>query len=144
LAYDLLKISSNVKTIRLPLPCTAVFGLLLAFSQNANAITKLDYTNGNDRYVDHLVGMVVGSSDKDNGQSYYRSTNIFGSMPKAVLASLVSGTSTSMDLGAVGTYRYKPVESDGPIISVPDGGATVMLLGVALGALGMARRFLKS
>jgi len=28
--------------------------------------------------------------------------------------------------------------------SVPDGGATVMLLGVALGAFGMARRFLKS
>jgi len=28
--------------------------------------------------------------------------------------------------------------------SVPDGGATVMLLGTALGALGMARRFLKS
>ncbi len=28
--------------------------------------------------------------------------------------------------------------------SVPDGGTTVMLLGVAFGALGMARRFLKS
>jgi hypothetical protein len=28
--------------------------------------------------------------------------------------------------------------------SVPDGGATVMLLGTALGALGMARRYLKS
>jgi hypothetical protein len=28
--------------------------------------------------------------------------------------------------------------------SVPDGGATAMLLGAALGALGMARRFLKS
>jgi hypothetical protein len=27
--------------------------------------------------------------------------------------------------------------------SVPDGGSTVMLLGAALGALGMARRFLK-
>jgi hypothetical protein len=29
-------------------------------------------------------------------------------------------------------------------VPVPDGGATVMLLGAALGALGMARRFLKS
>jgi VPDSG-CTERM exosortase interaction domain len=29
------------------------------------------------------------------------------------------------------------------IVSVPDGGTTVMLLGAALGALGMARRFLK-
>jgi hypothetical protein len=31
----------------------------------------------------------------------------------------------------------------GPTGSVPDGGTTVMLLGAALGALGMARRFLK-
>jgi hypothetical protein len=29
------------------------------------------------------------------------------------------------------------------INSVPDGGATVMLLGAALGAIGLARRFLK-
>jgi hypothetical protein len=28
-------------------------------------------------------------------------------------------------------------------VSVPDGGATIMLLGAALGALGMARRFLR-
>ena len=28
-------------------------------------------------------------------------------------------------------------------ISVPDGGATIMLLGAALGSLGMARRFMK-
>jgi VPDSG-CTERM motif len=32
----------------------------------------------------------------------------------------------------------------GPGGAVPDGGATVMLLGAALGALGMARRFLRS
>jgi hypothetical protein len=35
-----------------------------------------------------------------------------------------------------------PVDASTPN-SVPDGGATVMLLGAALGALGMARRFLK-
>jgi hypothetical protein len=29
-------------------------------------------------------------------------------------------------------------------MAVPDGGSAVMLLGAALGALGMARRFLKS
>ena len=33
---------------------------------------------------------------------------------------------------------------EGPGTNVPDGGTTVMLLGVALGALGMARRFLMS
>ena len=31
----------------------------------------------------------------------------------------------------------------GPNQNVPDGGSTVMLLGAALGSLGMARRFLK-
>ena len=36
-----------------------------------------------------------------------------------------------------------PVDASTPN-GVPDGGATVMLLGAALGALGMARRFLKS
>ena len=34
--------------------------------------------------------------------------------------------------------------ANGGAQQVPDGGATVMLLGAALGALGMARRFLKS
>ncbi|PYL74488.1 MAG: hypothetical protein DMF26_10875, partial [Verrucomicrobia bacterium] len=33
---------------------------------------------------------------------------------------------------------------EGGGVVVPDGGTTVMLLGVALGALGMARRFLMS
>jgi VPDSG-CTERM motif len=31
-----------------------------------------------------------------------------------------------------------------PTVSVPDGGSTVMLLGAALGAIALARRFLKS
>jgi hypothetical protein len=31
-----------------------------------------------------------------------------------------------------------------PPVSVPDGGTTAMLLGAALGALGMVRRFLKA
>ena len=34
--------------------------------------------------------------------------------------------------------------ANGGAINTPDGGTTVMLLGVALGALGMARRFLMS
>ena len=34
--------------------------------------------------------------------------------------------------------------SNGGAVNTPDGGTTVMLLGVALGALGMARRFIRS
>jgi hypothetical protein len=104
--------------------------------------------------------------------------NSFASLPTAVLAGHVNGTSTSINLGAGGTYLYLFAKYDGPnygsevwyvgdlsgVItipataggyglsgwtlfgsagSVPDGGTTAMLLGTALGALGMARRFLK-
>jgi VPDSG-CTERM motif len=44
-----------------------------------------------------------------------------------------------------GTMRLTRWKLFGPgVPGVPDGGTTVMLLGAALGALGMARRFLKS
>ena len=42
------------------------------------------------------------------------------------------------------THMVFSFSANGTAASVPDGGATVMLLGAALGALGMARRFLKS
>ena len=43
-----------------------------------------------------------------------------------------------------GGYRLSLWKLFGPGVGVPDGGATVMLLGAALGALGMVRRFLKN
>jgi hypothetical protein len=42
------------------------------------------------------------------------------------------------------THLIFSFSANGSSGGVPDGGATVMLLGAALGALGMARRFLKS
>jgi hypothetical protein len=92
----------------------------------------------------------------------------------------VSGTGTTIDLNALGTFTYLFAKYDGqndnsvvwniagltgvltipadgplgyglsgwilfgPTGTVPDGGTTVMLLGAALGALGMARRYFKS
>ena len=41
------------------------------------------------------------------------------------------------------SHEAKANPSPLPPTGVPDGGATVLLLGTALGALGMARRFLK-
>src|SRR6266540_726130 len=119
------------------------------------------------------------TEDDALGQHFTRSNNDFGPLAPAVLTGLVNGTSTSIDLGAGGTYLYLFAKYDGPnygsevwyvgdlsgIItipataggyglsgwtlfgsagSVPDGGTTAMLLGAALGALGMARRFLMS
>jgi hypothetical protein len=177
-------------TTKLALLCTALFGALLAFSSNAKALTigdahELGFVNfgipsgDQDRtdYVNHLIGMALGTTDQALGQTFTRSNNDFGPLPTAVFA--LNGTSTSINLGAGGTYSYLFAKYDGPnygsevwyvgdlsgIITipataggyglsgwtlfgpggqgVPDGGTTAMLLGTALGALGMARRFLK-
>ena len=164
---------------------------MLAFNPNARALTIGDQhelgfvefgipSGDQDRldYVNHLIGMALGTEDDALGQHFTRSNNDFGPLAPAVLAGHVNGTSTSIDLGAGGTYLYLFAKYDGPnygsevwyvgdlsgIItipataggyglsgwtlfgtagSVPDGGTTVMLLGAALGALGMARRVLK-
>jgi hypothetical protein len=46
--------------------------------------------------------------------------------------------------GAYGLSGWTLFTGGTPPTSLPDGGTTVMLLGAALGALGMARRFLKA
>src|SRR6059058_5771935 len=190
LFYCDMKINKS-STMKFALLCTVVLGAMLAFSNSAKALTigdahELGFVNFGipsgdaDRltYVNHLIGMALGTSDKADGQTYFRSNNSFGQLPPAVLTGHVNGTSTSINLGAGGTYLYLFAKYDGPnygsevwyvgdlsgIItipataggyglsgwtlfgtagSVPDGGTTVMLLGAALGALGMARRVLK-
>jgi hypothetical protein len=181
-----------IPTTKIALLCTAIAGALLTFSHSANALTigdghELGFvmygipSGDSDRltYVNHLIGMALGTSDKADGQTYTRSNNDFGALQPAVLTSLVDGTSTSINLGTGGTYLYLFAKYDGPnygsevwyvgdlsgIItipdsaggyglsgwtlfgsagSVPDGGTTVMLLGAALGALGVALRYIMS
>jgi len=175
---------------KLALLCTAVCATMLAFTPNTKALTIGDEhelgfvefgipSGDQDRtdYVNHLIGMALGTTDQALGQTFTRSNNDFGALPTAVFA--LNGTSTSIDLGAGGLYTYLFAKYDGPnygsevwyvgdlsgVITipataggyglsgwtlfgpgtngVPDGGTTAMLLGMAFGALGMARRFLK-
>jgi hypothetical protein len=175
---------------KLALVSAAFCAAVLAFTHNAKALTIGDNhqlgdvqfgipSGDQDRtnYVNHLIGMALGSTDQAFGQTFHRSNNNFGPLPAAVFA--LNGTSTTINLGAQGTYQYLFAKYDGPnygsevwyvgdlsgIITipakagkyglsgwtlftgatngVPDGGATVMLLGTALGALGMVRRFLR-
>ena len=176
-------ISSN----RLAVLSAAFCAVMLAFSHNASALAigdahELGFVNfgipsGDDArtaYVNHLIGMALGSTDVALGQTFERSNNSFSPLPTAVFA--LNGTGTTIDLGS-GLYSYLFAKYDGPnygsevwyvgnlsgIITipamggryglsgwtlfgpgagVPDGGTTVMLLGAALGALGMARRFI--
>jgi hypothetical protein len=184
-----------IPTRKLALLCTVLAGALLAFSPNARAVSlqigdthELGFVNfgipagDNDRlnYVNHLVGMALGTTDQAFGQTFFRSNNSFGQMPQAVLAGNVQGTSTSINLGAGGLYTYLLAKYDGPnygtevwyvgdlsgiitipatagryglsgwmlfgpgVPGVPDGGTTAMLLGAALSALGVARRYFMS
>ena len=175
-----------ITTNKLALLSAVFCTVTLAFSHNASALTIGDnqelgrVQNGIDSdrliYINHLIGMSLGTTGSANGQTYLRSNNNFGSLPTAVLAGAVSGTSTTIDLGT-GLYSYLFAKYNnasagsvvwyvgnlsgnitipgnwsgkalsgwtlfGPGGQVPDGGATVMLLGAALGALGMVRRYL--
>jgi len=181
-----------IPTTKFALLSAAFCAVMLAFSPSAHALTigdahELGFVNfgipsgDSDRltYVNHLVGMTPGTSDKADGQTYFRSGNSFGPLPQAVLAGVVDGTSTTINLGAQGTFTYLFAKYDGPNYGsevwyvgdlsgkitipataggyglsgwtlfgtgagVPDGGTTAMLLGAALGVLGIARRYIMS
>jgi hypothetical protein len=100
---------------------------LVAFPTIANALTIGDNqelgfvqygipSGTTDRltYVNHLIDMPLGTSDTADGQDYTRSTNFFGSLPDAVLAGAVDGTSTTINLGSGGSYSYLFAKYDGP------------------------------
>jgi len=116
-----------IPTTKFALLLTAVAAALLTFTPSARALTigdahELGFVNfgipsgDSDRltYVNHLIGMIPGTSDKADGQTYFRSGNNFGSLAPAVLGGLVDGTSTSINLGAGGTYLYLFAKYDGP------------------------------
>ncbi len=191
---------SNTLTNKFGLVSVAVCALMLGLGHNASATPhamppsislaigdghELGFVNFGipsgdaDRlnYVNHLIGMALGSEDDAFGQHFTRSNNAFGQLPQAVLAGHVNGTSTSINLGAGGLYTYLFAKYDGPnygsevwyvgdlsgiieipataggyglsgwtlfgtgVPGVPEGGITAMLLGTALGTLGLARRF---
>ena len=182
-----------IPTNKLAVLSAAFCAVMLAFSHNASALAigdahELGFVNfgipsGDDArtaYVNHLIGMALGSTDVALGQTFTRSNNDFGTLPTAVFA--LNGTGTTIDLGS-GLYSYLFAKYDGPnygsevwyvgnlsgiitipavglagqnyglsgwtlfgpgVPGVPDGGTTVMLLGAALGALGIARRYIMS
>lgn len=93
--------------------CAAV----LAFGHNASALSIGDsqelgflwpgIPSGNQNrvtYVNHLIGMALGTIDIANGQIYSRSNNAFSPMPTAVWA--LNGTGRTINLGTGGIYTY--------------------------------------
>jgi hypothetical protein len=125
-------------------------------------------------YVNHFLGMALGTINIANGQVYFRSSRAFDPLPAAALSINGTGRTIFLDAGGLDSYlfaRYNGYGSEvwyvgdlrgivtipfvagrGSLsgwtllraggIGVPDGGTAVMLLGVALGVLALARRFL--
>jgi hypothetical protein len=149
--------------------------------QHELGLVEGNIPNGNGvrrNYVNQLIGMALGTHDVAFGNDFFRSNNAFSPLPQAVIAGLVIGNGTSVNLGS-GLYTYLLASYSrngdgqgtsfaeiwyvgnlsgvitipgeglsgwtlfGPGIpgGVPDGGTTVMLLGAALSALGVVRRF---
>jgi len=104
--------------------CAALLALWVALPTAARALTigdshelgfvefgipsgDADRTN----YVNHLIGMGLGSTDTALGQTFTRSNNDFGALPTAVFA--LNGTTTTIDLGT-NLYSYLFAKYDGP------------------------------
>jgi hypothetical protein len=62
-------------------------------------------------YVNHLIGMALGTTDSALGQTFTRSNADFGSLPTAVFG--LNGSGTSIDLGTT-DYTYLFAKYDGP------------------------------
>ncbi len=188
-----MKIRRKYLIPKLALVSAAVCAAVLAFTPNANALTFSDqYVVGTTSpgnpptvpnvasWVNYMITLGLGQSGNVGNQTVTRSNNAFANLPNANPAIFAQGTTTTINLGAGGTYSYLfakydgqndnslvwyvgnlsgiiTIPADGPLghglsgwtllgpggAGVPDGGTTVMLLGAALGALGMARRFMK-
>jgi VPDSG-CTERM motif len=150
-----MKIKTVPATKLTSLLCTAVVGALLMLSDRASAVSIRDphelgpvqfgspsrYSDGSS-YVTHLIGMALGSDERVTGQ-YFRSGNLMGHamQPDHVNAWNAGGAGgRSVEVITAPVIGGVPGSGTG----VPDGGITAMLLGTALGALGIARRYIRT
>jgi hypothetical protein len=116
---------------KLALLCTAVCATMLAFSNNASALTigddhELGFvefgipSSEQDRvnYTNHLIGMALGTTEQALGQTFTRSNNDFGPLPTAVIVGPTVTTPNppsvvSINIGT-GLYTYLFAKYDGP------------------------------
>lgn len=136
----------TVPATRSALLCTALVAAWFMLSDRANAVSIRDARvqvgassrqSDGSTYVNNLIGMALRSNEMANEQ-HFHSVN---PRPNAVLFDHMN---TWQALGGREIITV-PMPGGGPGPSgVPDGGITAMLLGAALGALGIARRYLRA
>jgi VPDSG-CTERM motif len=144
-------IIKTVPTTKLALLCAALVAALLMFANQASAVSIRDahefgfakfgapsrYSDGS-THVNQLIGIALRNDERSNGQ-YFPSDNSTRHvvLPDHMNAGRSVGVITIPSIGGV------PIPGSGTG-RVPDGGITAMLLGTALGALGIARRYIRN
>jgi hypothetical protein len=127
----------TVPATKLTFLCAALVGVLLMFADKASAVSIRDaqernlINNDRSNYADHLISM----------------HNDINQTPQAVLADPMNSGNAG-NVREVITIPRQALPRLGGVPSpgttrVPDGGITAMLLGTALGALGIARRYIR-
>jgi VPDSG-CTERM motif len=141
----------TVHITKLALLCAALVAALLMFADKASAVSIRDahefglakfgassrHSDGS-TYINNLIGMALRSNEMANRQynrHYFRSDTSTLRVLVIDRALNYRETITVPSIGGV------PKPGSG---AVPDGGITAMLLGGALGVLGIARRYLKT
>jgi hypothetical protein len=119
---------------KLALLCTALAGALLTFSNSASAFTIRDAGSDQSTSVNHLTGIAVRSDER---------ANVWSLRPD--YSRLQAGLTDRMN--TAGSREIITIPTPGGIpgggTGVPDGGTTAMLLGAALGVIGMAKRYIR-
>ncbi len=137
----------TIPTNKLALLCAAFCAAMLAFSHNANALrvpmpssptTTLGF------FPDPHVGTTI-DLNAIGGTFTYLFAKYDGQNDVSQVWN-ISGLTGVITIPADGPngYGLSGWILFGPTGQVPDGGTTVMLLGAALGVLGMARRYIMS
>ena len=136
----------TVPTTKIALLCAAVVAALIMSSDRAKAfsIRDADAAAGHGHgstYLDRLAGIaVVRSEERANGQDF----RLGDLTPHIVLPNHVDPRNAGG--GSIEVIRT-PIIGGAPNPvggRVPDGGITAMLLGTALGVLGIARRYIRN
>jgi hypothetical protein len=137
----------TVPTTRLALFWTVLVVAWFMLSDRASAVSIRDahelglvqfaassrHSDGS-TYINNLIGMALRSNEMANRQ-------YFGSDTSTPHVLVIDRALNSRETIAIPSIGGVPNPGSGP---VPDGGITAMLLGAALGALGIARRYLKT
>jgi hypothetical protein len=136
----------TVPTTRLALFCTVLVVAWFMLGDRANAVSIRDahelalvqfgassrHSDGS-TYINNLIGMALRSNEMANRQYFGSDT----STPRVLVIDRALNYRETITIPSIGGVPK-------PGSGVPDGGITAMLLGAALGGLGIARRYLKT